>query len=54
MWQWLLENKGEIAVIFVLAALVILILWNMFRKKKKGSCSCGCGGCAFQDSCHKK
>jgi hypothetical protein len=55
MVQWFLENKGEIAVIAVLLALVILIVWNMLRSKKKGGgCSCGCSGCAFQEDCHKK
>ncbi len=54
MLQWFIENKGEIAVIILLAVLVSLILWNMFRNKKKGGCSCAWGGCAFKDSCHKQ
>lgn len=40
----------------VIVGIVVLIVVNDIRKKKKGegSCSCGCSGCAMKDSCHPK
>ena len=35
---------GDIIVISVLALVVGLCLWSVFRQKKKGACS-GCSGC---------
>lgn len=47
-WQsWVI--LGVIAAVF--AVIVVREIRN--RKKGKGGCSCGCGGCAFKDSCHK-
>ena len=39
----------------IIAAVVAIIIRGIIRKKQgKSSCSCGCGGCALQDTCHKK
>jgi hypothetical protein len=37
-----------VAGIFI--AIVVCGIIN--KKKGKGGCSCGCGGCAMKDSCH--
>ena len=37
-----------VAGIFI--AIVVRGIIN--KKKGKGGCSCGCGGCAMKDSCH--
>ena len=50
---WLAENKGTILVGTVLLVIVISIIRNMYRKKKRGkgwSCADGCGSCG--GTCH--
>ena len=44
----------DVIVIAVIAAILAFIVVRSVINKKKGkrSCSCGCGGCAFKDSCH--
>lgn len=39
----------------VIAVLVVAIIAKSIinKKKGKGGCSCGCGGCAMKDMCHK-
>ena len=46
----------DIIVIAVIVSILALIAVRSVINKKKGktSCSCGCGGCAFKDSCHSK
>ena len=46
----------DVIVIGIIAAILALIVVRSIINKKKGktSCSCGCGGCAFKDSCHSK
>ena len=46
----------DVIVIAVIAAILALIVVRSVINKKKGkrSCSCGCGGCAFKESCHSK
>lgn len=42
-----------IALIIVASVVIGLIVMSVVNKKKgKTSCSCGCSGCAFKDSCH--
>ncbi len=47
-------NLPTIIVLGVIAIAFVAIIVNEIRKKKQGkaSCSCGCSGCAFKDSCH--
>ncbi|MDO4608658.1 MAG: FeoB-associated Cys-rich membrane protein [Clostridia bacterium] len=49
-------NLPTIIILSVIAVIFVAIVINEIRKKKQGksSCSCGCGGCAFKDSCNKK
>lgn len=48
-------NPPTIIISLIILALVVGIIANEVKKKKRGesSCSCGCGGCAFKDTCHK-
>ena len=49
MWPTIII-ASVIGVIFAL-----IVAKEIINKKKgKSSCSCGCGGCAFKDSCHSK
>lgn len=45
-----------IAVASVIGVIFVIIVVREIVNKKKGksSCSCGCGGCAFKDSCHSR
>ena len=47
-------NLPTILVLCAVIALVALVIFKMIRDKKQGkhSCSCGCGGCPFSDTCH--
>ena len=36
----------------IFASVIVVAVIN--KKKGKHTCSCGCGGCAFKDSCHSK
>ncbi|MBO5196300.1 MAG: FeoB-associated Cys-rich membrane protein [Clostridia bacterium] len=49
-------NAPTIIIASVIAIIFIAIIVNEIIKKKQGksSCSCGCNGCAFSESCHKK
>jgi hypothetical protein len=49
-------NAPTIIVLGIVVAVFVAIVAQEIIKKKKGesSCSCGCGGCAFRDSCHSK
>ena len=40
-----------VAVSLVVIGLITIMIIN--KKKGKTSCSCGCKGCAFKDSCHE-
>ncbi len=49
-------NFDFTGVIVLLIAIVALIIWSMYDKKKKGGsalCDCGCEGCAMRGECHK-
>lgn len=45
---------ATVIISIILAAVVALIIFNMYRKKKqgKGSCGCGCSNCSMSDACH--
>lgn len=45
---------ATIIISAILAVLVFMIVYNMYRKKKqgKGGCGCGCSNCAMSDACH--
>lgn len=47
---------ATIVISIILAAVIALIIFNMYRKKKQGksSCGCGCSNCAMSDACHGK
>ena len=49
-------NWQTAVTLIALASLSGFIIVRMILNKKKGkaSCSCGCSGCAFQESCHKE
>ena len=52
--NWLFENLGTILVGAAVLLAVVLILVKMWKDKKKGvsSCGCGCSSCAMAGTCH--
>jgi hypothetical protein len=54
MLTWFSANLGTILVGLLLVAIVAFILHGMYRDKKRGktSCGCGCSGCPHSGSCH--
>lgn len=55
MLPFLAANLGTIIVSAVLLLIIVLIVRNLFGKKKKGqsSCGCGCSDCPSASVCHK-
>ena len=55
MLNWIAENAGTIVVSLALIGIVILIVAQLRKDKKKGKCSCGgqCGCCPMAGSYHK-
>jgi len=47
---------ATIIISIILAAIIGLIIYNMYRKKKQGksTCGCGCSNCAASDICHSR
>lgn len=47
-------NPPTVIALIIVATVVIGLIASLIVNKKKGksSCSCGCSGCAFKDSCH--
>lgn len=44
---------GTFLVIVLLAGIVGLVIWRMYKEKKQGRSSCGkCNGCANAALCH--
>lgn len=43
---------ATVIISLILAAVIIMIVYNMYRKKKNGKCSCGCSACSMSDVCH--
>ena len=55
MIEFLIANSGTIIVFVVLAVIVGLIIFKMYRDKKQGksSCGCNCSSCPMSNECHK-
>ena len=61
MIGWLYENLGNILVLAMLAAAVVLAVRSILRNRKEGKTSCGCssgnrcsgqcGGCVMSGMC---
>lgn len=49
-------NLPTIIVLSVVVIAFFAIIIREIKRKKQGksSCSCGCTGCAFRDSCNNK
>ena len=56
MLEWITLNAGTLLISLLLIGLVVLIILQLRRDKKKGKSSCGanCGCCPMSGSCHKK
>ncbi len=56
MLSTITDNIGTIIVGAVLAIIVILIIRKLYRDKKAGksSCGCGCENCPAKGACHKQ
>lgn len=56
MLSFLLKNAGTIVVALIILAIVVAIVANMIkcRKKAKSSCGGGCASCPMAGACHKK
>ena len=56
MLSWLNANISTILIALVLLAVVVWIVCRLFRDRKKGksSCGCGCAHCTMADCCHKR
>ena len=52
----IMDNMGTILVSAGLVTVVGLILRNMWKKRKSGvsSCGCGCSSCPSAGICHKQ
>lgn len=56
MLDFLMKNLGTIIILIVLASVVLLIIFRMYKNHKKGktACGCGCDNCPSAKICHKK
>lgn len=56
MLDFLVNNWGTLLIGAVLAAAVVLAVFKLYRDRKKGksSCGCGCSSCPSSGLCHKK
>lgn len=54
--MWLYDNLATIVVGLIVLGAVTLIARKLFKDKKQGksSCGCGCSGCAMNEQCHSK
>ncbi len=54
MFAWITENFATLIVATILFAVCTLIIIKLWRDRKKGknSCGCGCAGCAMSGICH--
>lgn len=50
MLEWLGANLGTISVVLALTGIVVLIVWNLLKSRKKGRHAC-CGDCAHCAGC---
>lgn len=48
-------SPGTIIILCVLALIIGLVIFSMFKQKKSGKsgCGCGCEGCPSKNQCHK-
>ncbi|MBP5168647.1 MAG: FeoB-associated Cys-rich membrane protein [Oscillospiraceae bacterium] len=55
MMQWIFANLGTIIICMILVAVVLIILYNMIKNKRKGKspCGCNCGSCPAGGMCHR-
>ncbi len=55
MLEFIISNIGTIIVLLVLAIIVGVIIYKMYRDKKQGksSCGCNCASCPMSNECHK-
>ena len=56
MLDWISQNLATILISLVLIVICALIVLKMYRNKKQGktSCGCGCSACAMKDMCHSQ
>lgn len=56
MLNFLADNAGTILVGAVLLAIVVFVIIKLYRDKKRGrsSCGCGCENCPSAGACKKK
>ena len=52
--EFLKNNGGTIIVALILLLMLALVAIKIFRDKKKGvsSCGCGCADCPMSGKCH--
>ena len=55
MFEWIRSNLLTIAILLVLAAAVVAIVFSLIRDRKKGCSSCGggCAHCPMAGKCHQ-
>ncbi len=53
MLEWITANLATIVVAAIVVAVVAFVIVKMVkdRKKGRGTCSCGCGGCPQAGTC---
>ncbi len=56
MIQWLSENLATILVALIVFAVLALAVAKLIRDKRRGrgGCSCGCGGCPHAGTCRRE
>ena len=56
MLSFMSQNWGTMVIGAVVFAVVVLIVVNLVRDRKRGkpSCGCGCSDCPSAGICHKK
>lgn len=56
MLNFLVDHWGSLAIGAVLAGIVVLIAIKLYKDRKKGkhTCGCGCSNCPSAGICHKK
>lgn len=56
MLNFWMENAGSIAIGLVVLFIVVLIVAKLYRDRKRGktTCGCGCDHCPSSGMCHKQ
>ena len=54
MAAWFAANGGTLLITLALVVIIALVIFKLYKDKKKGasSCGCGCEHCAMRDKCH--